>query len=146
MQEKQVLEQTHQKKLISAFTDMVKNQAAFFAMAKRIDEPRFHAIAKRDEKLSFFNECLKAHVSCFPLLNKVHNHTLLIKDKILNDGVCFAMRAVLKLMPHLVYHLYLDTNNLNGPKLKVILEGVVKQMYLKSLTIQDNEINSDNVE
>jgi hypothetical protein len=56
------------------------------------------------------------------------------------------MRAVLKLMPHLVYYLYLDTNNLNGPKLKVILEGVVKQIYLKSLTIQDNEVNSDNVE
>jgi hypothetical protein len=59
---------------------MLKKQATFFIKVKRVDEPRFFDIASVDEKISYFNECLKNQVLCFPYLNRVHNQTLVLKS------------------------------------------------------------------
>ena len=45
LQEKQLLDTTLPKKYVSGFTHLVKNQAAFFEKAKRVDEPKFQHLA-----------------------------------------------------------------------------------------------------
>lgn len=67
------------RKLIQGFSHILKSQAAFFQIAKRVDEPKFNALGNADQKISYFNECLKSHVLCFPVLNRVHNHTLVLQ-------------------------------------------------------------------
>jgi hypothetical protein len=75
------------------------------------------------------------------MMNRVHNHNLVIQKSVLNEGLCFAIQAVLFLMPDLLWHLTLDSNSLTGARMQTILEGLIRQNSLKSLTIQDNEID-----
>ena len=44
-------------------------------------------------------------------------------------------------MPDLLWHLTLDSNSLTGARMQTILEGLIRQNSLKSLTIQHNEID-----
>ena len=112
---------------LQEFSFIIKQQAAFFAKAKRAEEPKFNDIAATDEKISYFNETLKGQSLCFPYLNRVHGQTLVLRSKVLNEGLCNALKAVLNLMTHLLSHLYLDSNSLSGPLLYKILAGLQMQ-------------------
>lgn len=56
------------------------------------------------------------------------------------------MQAVFQLCPLLLHNLALDTNALDGPLMGTILQGLLSQSNLKSLTIQSNDIDLDCVQ
>lgn len=97
--------------------------------------------------MSYFKECLRNKVLCFPFLNKVQDHTLVLKNLVLSSGTCHAIKSVLQHVPHLIYTLKLASNAMLGPQLALILEGVLAQNgTFKSLTIVDNTMDEVCVE
>ena len=103
---------------------MLKQQAVFYSIAKRKHMPQYHASQAKDDKIKYFNECLREKVLCFPLLNRVVQSTLILKNTVLSEGVCMAIKAVLKLVPNLVEAVVLDCNALNGNSLQLLIEGL----------------------
>lgn len=125
------------KKLLEDFAHMLKQQATFFFKVKAGDETKDQTIF--DEKMAYFKTCIRNQVLCFPFLNKVHDHTLVLQNVVLSEGTCHAIKSVFLHVPHLVYNLTLSSNAMAGPQTQLILEGVLAQQgTFKSLTIQDN--------
>jgi hypothetical protein len=99
-----------------------------------------------DFGLKYFKVCNSDNVLSIPFFNKVQNNQLLIQNHVLNLGLCRAMQAVFQLCPLLLHNLTLDTNTLDGKLMATILQGLLSQKNLKSLTIQSNDIDADCVQ
>lgn len=122
---------------------LAKQQVAFFEKAKQENRSKFQEIQDSDAKLSYFKQCLKAQVLVQPLLNRIVDHVLVLKQIVLNQGHCNAINSVLGLQPNLLHHLTLDANALKGSQLRLILEGILLQSgNFKSLTIHENELDT----
>ena len=90
---------------------------------------------------------MREQVLCFPFLNKIQDYTLVLKNVVLNHGVCGAIKAVLQKIPNLVRHLYLDTNGLTGASTQLLMEGCLSQNgLLKTISLQDNELDPGSVD
>ena len=100
------------RKLLGEFSHLLKQRASFFRKVKMDANLRSDQI---DDKLAFFNVCMREKVLCFPFLNKIQDYTLVLKNVVLNHGVSGAIKAVMQKIPNLVRHLFLDTNGLTGP-------------------------------
>jgi hypothetical protein len=75
--------------------------------------------------MSYFKACIRNQVLCFPFLNKIHDHTLVLQNVVLSEGTCHAIKSVLLHVPHLVYNLTLSSNAMAGSQTQLILEGVL---------------------
>jgi hypothetical protein len=81
-------------------------------------------------------------VLCFPILNRVVEHTLVLQNTVLSRGVCSAIESVLELDPTLLHHVVLDTNGLDSKGMQCLLRGFHTQSgQFKSLKIQDNIVD-----
>ena len=114
---------------------MIKQKMSFYEKVKRGDQPKFADLAPCDEKLSFNNECQKHHILSFPYLSHIKNNTLVLQSKVLNMGLCHALRMVFALHPTLLSHICLSSNSMSGPQTQIVLEALNSQVDLKSLII-----------
>ena len=64
--------------------------------------------------MKYLKECFKDQSIIIPILNKVIDHALLIRDTSLTTGQAKGLQGNLMLSPNLVSKLYLDDNNLDG--------------------------------
>ena len=125
-------------KLLSDFAHLLKQQRTFFMKVKRGSEQTDIV----DSKISYFNECLKNQVLCFPYLNKVQDSVLVLKDIALSEGICQAIRSVLTHIPTLIHHAVLDHNSMSSTQTSLLLDGFLAQSgAFKTLTIQDNDLD-----
>ena len=74
--------------------------------------------------MKYLKECLKDKSIIIPLLNKIIDHALLIRDVNITTGQAKGLRANLMLNDNLIAKLYLDDNNLDANQLCLILDGV----------------------
>lgn len=79
------------RKYLREFANTLKQRAAFFQKIKIEATGKFTEI---DEKVAFYNECMKNQVLCFPYLNRVHDHTLVLKNTAISTGLARAMKSV----------------------------------------------------
>ena len=110
------------KKVMEDFSQVLKQQAAFFNKCKVALLPKF--TEQTDENVSFYRLCEQEHVLVFPVFSKILNQSLLVKNQKLHTGKCIAMKGVLTLMPNMLTKIYLDSNGLQGSDLSIILEGL----------------------
>jgi len=92
-------------------------------------------------KVKFFKECQKDNVLATPILTKIIDQTLLIRNKVLNVGFCKAINGALKMVPTLITKLTLDSNGLEDKNTCILIEGMAYQQLFKVLTIRDNEVD-----
>lgn len=64
--------------------------------------------------MKYLKECFKDQSIIIPILNKVIDHALLIRDTRITTGQAKGLQGNLMLSPNLVSQLYLDDNNLDG--------------------------------
>ena len=74
--------------------------------------------------MKYLKECLKDKSIIIPLLNKIIDRALLIRDVNITTGQAKGLRANLMLNDNLISKLYLDDNNLDANQLCLILDGV----------------------
>lgn len=81
-----------------------------------------------------------------PILSKIVDKALVLRDLKLNTGDAMGLRANLMSDPDLINKLYLDENGLDGNQLAFIVEGFGHQKRLNNLTIQGSHVNEATVE
>ena len=90
---------------------------------------------------------MEQQVLYFPYLNKIYEHTLILSNIVISEGVAKAMKSVFKVVPHLLHHLYLDSNSMSPKALNPLLEGLLfLSGRFKTLTIQFNDLNEHSVD
>jgi len=74
-------------------------------------------------RVQYYNECTKANSVAKPILSKIIEKQLVLRDLKLNTGDAMGLRDNLMNHRDLVNKLYLDENGLDGNQLSFILEG-----------------------
>ena len=74
-------------------------------------------------RVKYYNECTKANSVAKPILSKIIEKQLVLRDLKLNTGDAMGLRDNLMNHRDLVNKLYLDENGLDGNQLSFILEG-----------------------
>jgi hypothetical protein len=78
-----------------------------------------------------------------PLLDKIVDKTLTLKNYKFYTGLCKAVAAFLELNPHGLQKLSLTQNNMTGEQTNIVLEKLKCQSHFKCLILQENEINEE---
>ena len=97
-------------------------------------------------RVQYYNECTKANTVAKPILSKIIDKQLVIRDILLNVGDSKGLQDNLMYNPDLINKLYLDSNGLDGNQLANICEGLCYQKEIFNLTVQGNSLNENTVE
>lgn len=132
--------------MIRLYSHEVKQQAAFFGLLKQIDHPRHGEMEDFDTKIKFYKECTREAVLAKPLLQKVVDHCLVLKDVKLNDGLCKALNATFNMNPETVENVLFSNNGLGAKNMNRLLEGLTSQRQVKILALEENELDIDSID
>jgi Ran GTPase-activating protein (RanGAP) involved in mRNA processing and transport len=133
-------------KYVKIFGDGVKNDLTFFQLCKLAMNSKYIQTNESDPKIKFYMECIKDNAVALPIMTKIIDGQLLIRNTKLNSGLANALKGMLLLNKTLINKLYLDSNGLDGENLTQILQGIAVQNPMKVLIIQDNMVNEECVE
>lgn len=128
------------------FGDSVKRNIAFFEICRQAKNPKLNE-QDRDPKVQFFKQCIKENSVAFPIMNKIFQGNLMIRNFKINLGIARAIEAQLVRKNDQVKKLYLEKNGLdNGALTAIILDGVKSQQGFNNLTIQENTLDEACIE
>ena len=92
-----------------------RSQQAFFQLCKMAKDSRFTDPNLNNPLVQYYNECIKANSVAKPLLSKIVDRQLVLRDIKLNTGDCQGLRDVFMQHTNLISKLYLDSNSMDGP-------------------------------
>lgn len=96
--------------------------------------------------MQYFAACEKNNSVAKPILSKIIDRALVLRDIKLNAGDAEGLRENFMMDPELINKLYLDQNGLDDTQLAIILDGFTYQSQLVNLTIQGNSVDEMTVE
>ena len=102
-----------EQKDVKTFGAEVKGQMAFFQLAKKFENSKYIE-TETHPKVKYLKECFKDNSIIIPLLNKIVEHALLIRDTKITTGQAKGLQASMMLNTNLITKLYLDDNNLDS--------------------------------
>ncbi len=80
-------------------------------------------------------------------MNRIYEHTLILSNIVISEGVAKAIKSVFKVVPNLLHHMCLDSNSMLPRALNPFLEGLLfLNGRFKTLTIQFNDLNEQSVD
>ena len=109
---------------MNAYIEEFRGQQAFYQLLKMAKDSRFTDPNSHDKRVQYYNECTKANSVAKPLLSKIFNKQLVLRDIKLNSGDANGLRDNFMHHPTLINKLYLDSNGLDGDQLAAIIEGL----------------------
>jgi hypothetical protein len=74
------------------FGDSVKRNMAFFEICRQAKNPKLNE-QDGDPKVQFFKQCIKENSIAFPIMNKIFQGNLMIRNFKINLGVARAIEA-----------------------------------------------------
>jgi hypothetical protein len=78
-----------------------------------------------DPRVKFFEECAKDHLLVMPILDKIIDYALTLKNYKMNTGTCKAIAKFLSLNLSGLQQLSLHLNSMDANMINIILEGLV---------------------
>ena len=129
------------RKFVQAYGDGVKQELAFYQLAKKQADPKHAESEDSDPKIRFLRECAREHALAVPILRKIQDRALLVRECKINTGQAKGLLGNFLLARDLLTRLYLDSNGLDGPQLALILHGLTKQLPFKALVVQNNQFD-----
>jgi hypothetical protein len=91
----------------------VKKELSFFSLCKQAMNSKWSG-NENDPKVKFYKECLKDNTVALPIMTKIFDHVLMIKNTRLNSGLVNAICGQLLLQKDSIRKLYLENNGLDG--------------------------------
>ena len=88
-----------------------------------INESKWSDPNLKNKRIQYFSACIQSKTVAKPILSKIMNKALVLRDMKLNTGDAMGLRENLMTDPDLINKLYLDENGLDGNQLAFILEG-----------------------
>lgn len=82
--------QERMQKYVRLYGDGLKKELSFFSMCKQAMNSKWNENEK-DPKIKFFRECMKDNTVALPIMSKIFDHMLLIKNTRLNTGLVNAI-------------------------------------------------------
>ena len=132
-------------KAAQKYTRLGCQQAAFYKACKRYVELEQTEEGRADPRIKFFEECMKNKALCMPIINKIVDYSLTLKNFKLSQGSCRAIAGFLELNVHGLRRLCLEHNAMKPEHLNFVLDGLFKQSFFKQLIIHDNELNEESI-
>ena len=109
---------------LEALESVVKSHVAFFQLAKNTEAPKYIE-TESHPKVKYLKECLKDNSLIIPIINKIIDKFLLVKDVKITTGQAKGLQANMEMNSDLIHKLYLDDNSLDGFQLSIILDGLL---------------------
>ena len=81
-----------------------------------------------------------------PILAKIKNRTLTLKDYKINMGLSQALGSSLILYHNILERVILDNNGMNDAMLAAFLNGLLDQLNFKSITYKRNSLDNKAIE
>lgn len=92
-----------------------RSQQAFFQVCKMAKDSRFTDPTLNNPLVQYYNECTKANTVAKPLLSKIVDRRLVLRDMKLNTGDAMGLRDAFTHHTNLISKLFLDNNCMSGP-------------------------------
>ena len=91
-----------------------RGQQAFYMLCKQAKDSKYTDPTLNNPRMQYYNECTKANSVAKPILSKIVDKQLVLRDIKLNTGDSMGLRDSLMNNLTLVNKLYLDNNGLDG--------------------------------
>jgi len=89
--------------------------------------------------LEYYMSSNKNHSVALPVLNQIENKQLYLKGYKLSSGTCKSLCEAFGVNLQILNGITLDENGLSDTDLSMIIEGLSKQMNVKSIIIKAND-------
>ena len=122
-------------KYIKIFGDGVKKDLSFFSICKQAQNSNWSEEDTDEPKVKFFKECMRDKTLALPIMTKIFDGVLIIRNFKINQGLARAIYGQLIIQNNRVQKLYLENNGVDGNQLALILEGISVQHAFSNLTI-----------
>lgn len=95
-------------------------------------------------KLTHVNECIKDREVAKPLIENLHNQTLVLRELALSKGQSRGLAKAIPLLKNNEFtKLFIDNCNLTGDQFSEILEATAQHKNFKSIIYRKNHVNMD---
>ena len=102
------------QKVMGQYETELRSEQAFFQLCKMAKDSKFTDPDLNNPLVQYYNECVKANTVAKPLLSKIVDQQLILRDLKLNTGDSRGLRDNLMHHQYLVSRLYLDSNGMDG--------------------------------
>jgi len=102
------------QKVMEKYADEFRGEQAFYQICKIAKDSRFNDQNQINPRVQYYNECTKANAVAKPILSKIIDKQLVIRDILLNVGDSKGLQDNLMYNPDLINKLYLDSNGLDS--------------------------------
>ena len=128
------------QKTIDKYFDEFRGQQAFYSLCKNALDSKWTDPNLNNPRMQYYAACTKNNSVAKPILSKIIDKALVLRDLKLNSGDAEGLRDNFMMDPELIQKLYLDHNGLEDNQLAAILEGLKYQKQLINLSIQTNTL------
>lgn len=112
----------HQK-VMDKYMEEFRGQQAIFQTFKVAKDSKYTDPNCQNPRVQYFNECTKANSMAKPILSKIIDKQLLLRDLNLNAGDAKGLQESMAADENLVHKIYLDNCGLDDTRLAQIVDG-----------------------